>query len=712
LALVVVAVLLLVGTAQWFAYASGEASGAAQESIGSIRSGGPPQQVPVTDKDRADAQELAKKLLALNLSESINATAKSALDGTLGGGRGGRSGGSGGGRGTTTSMVSPYLAPPVSPETMDQLVSVLKAPDSTREQKSHALRKLSVVGTPEIVPVVAALLGDPELSHMARFALEPIPDPSVDRAFRDALGKVQGRPLLGVIGSIGVRRDAQAVGILAGLLRNSDPEVVHAAALALGRIGNAEAAKALESAAAGAPGANLPVLSEGLFRCAESLSSQGQAASAIAIYDQLLKPDAATAVRTAALRGAILARKADGVKLLRQHLQGSDPDMFVAAVQTAQEMTAAGTTQALTDALAALSKDEDKILVIGTLGKRGDVAAVPVLLPLAQAGSSRVRLAAIEALPQLPQAASVPVLVSLMKDPDATIAAAATASLATIPGKEADAAALAMLASSQPNELITGIEMAASRGIRNSVADLLKMAGSHPDAKVRRAALKAAGSIAGADHLPALIELAVNAKSPEDLDSAVSAARSTLANVEDKTGFTQALLKRLGQAQPAQKGALFRLFSINPGPEALGAVQAAVSDPDWQVHVAALQTLADWPDFTAVKPLIDIAANPSTNLTDSVLALKGSARIIRNSYSAPMNERVALCKTAYDSVRRDEERRELISVMGALRSPEMGEKLLEIAAKNQTLRTEAGTAAGQVVTSLYTGRLGGGRGGR
>ncbi len=58
---------------------------------------------------------------------------------------------------------------------------------------------------------LAALLGDEKLAHMARYGLEPIPDPAVDDALRDALGKLKGRPLVGVIGSIGVRRDTKAV---------------------------------------------------------------------------------------------------------------------------------------------------------------------------------------------------------------------------------------------------------------------------------------------------------------------------------------------------------------------------------------------------------------------------------------------------------------------------------------------------------------------
>jgi HEAT repeat protein len=83
------------------------------------------------------------------------------------------------------------------------------------------------IGTKQAVPALAALLADPKLAHYARYGLEPIPDPSVDKALRDALGKIKGRPLVGVINSIGQRKDA---------------EVADAAAAALGRISGTPAA--------------------------------------------------------------------------------------------------------------------------------------------------------------------------------------------------------------------------------------------------------------------------------------------------------------------------------------------------------------------------------------------------------------------------------------------------------------------------------------
>ena len=61
------------------------------------------------------------------------------------------------------------------------------------------------------MPALAALLPDKELSSWARIALEAIPDPAAERCPAESMGKVQGRLLVGVINSIGVRRDAKAV---------------------------------------------------------------------------------------------------------------------------------------------------------------------------------------------------------------------------------------------------------------------------------------------------------------------------------------------------------------------------------------------------------------------------------------------------------------------------------------------------------------------
>ena len=135
--------------------------------------------------------------------------------------------------------------------------AVLKS-SSSEKDKADACLELARIGTKDSVAPLAALLGDEKLAHMARYALEPIPDPAVDDALRDALGKLKGRVLVGVIGSIGVRRDVKAVDLLCKRLKDHDADVAQAAARALGSLGTADAVKALEDALAGAPAANRP----------------------------------------------------------------------------------------------------------------------------------------------------------------------------------------------------------------------------------------------------------------------------------------------------------------------------------------------------------------------------------------------------------------------------------------------------------------------
>ncbi|MGO9469157.1 MAG: HEAT repeat domain-containing protein [Isosphaeraceae bacterium] len=198
-----------------------------------------------------------------------------------------------------------------SSEQETKLIAVLKS-SATQLEKSDACRELARIGTKAAVTPLADLLDDEKLAHMARYGLEPIPDPAVDEALRNAAAKLKGRLLIGVIGSIGVRRDAKAVDLLAGQLKSSDAHVMHAAARALGSIGNAAAAKALESVLADTPAPNRLAVSEGLFRCAEALGARGQRGESLAIYEHLNRADVPQQVREGAAKKVHALRQEEG----------------------------------------------------------------------------------------------------------------------------------------------------------------------------------------------------------------------------------------------------------------------------------------------------------------------------------------------------------------------------------------------------------------
>lgn len=192
------------------------------------------------------------------------------------------------------------------------LVQILKDPAATVFQKGKACMRLAMVGTKDAVPALAALLADPQLSHYARFGLVPIPDPAVDEALRGALRKLKGKLLVGVIDSIGQRRDALAVEPLAKLMYDPDAETAQAAAAALGMIGGPRAAAVLKDGLLKTKGAlRAAVASSGLV-CAEGLMAKGDRQQAFALLDVLSRMDIPKPVRLAAMHSTIAAETALG----------------------------------------------------------------------------------------------------------------------------------------------------------------------------------------------------------------------------------------------------------------------------------------------------------------------------------------------------------------------------------------------------------------
>ncbi|MFI5382252.1 MAG: HEAT repeat domain-containing protein, partial [Tepidisphaerales bacterium] len=419
----------------------------------------------------------------------------------------------------------------------DKLIEVLKS-DAPRDVKADALRQLAIVGTKDAVPVIAPLLLDEQLSHMARYALEPIADASVDAALRDALGKAKGRPLVGVIGSLGIRKDVKAVGALAKFLTDADPDVAQAAARALGRIGTPEAAKAIEGALAGTPVGNQVAFCEGLFRIGDTFAAAGQKDAAIAIFDNVRKLNSPShQVCSAALRGAILARQKDGIALLKESLTGKDPILFAAAAGTSREMPGAEVTQVLCDSLKGSSVDNQTV-IFQTLGRRQDPAALPTVLAAAartsmmpdadaaavaagKAAEKTRRLDAIHCAAEIGDPSAAPALLELMGDADKEVATLAQECYASLPGKAVDDAVLAMFNGSDNGKRLVGLDLIARRRMTACLPAVIKAAGD-ADPAVRGSAIRKLGEMAGPADLPALLDL-LSKSEGGDTDAAAQA---------------------------------------------------------------------------------------------------------------------------------------------------------------------------------------------
>ena len=247
-------------------------------------------------------------------------------------------------------------------EKESDLIGVLKS-ESPSADKAIACKRLAVYGTAEAAPELAKLLSNEQLAAWARIALEAIPGSKVDETLRGATESLQGRLLVGVINSIGVRRDAGAIDKITPKLKDKDVEVASAAAVALGRIGNPTATQTLRQALLTAPAGVKSAVAEGCVLSAEKSLKDGNASLAASIYDDVRKAEVPKQRIVEATRGAILARSKEGLPLLIESLRSSDKALFHCALQTAREVSGSEIDKLLASELASLEPDRAAKLI-------------------------------------------------------------------------------------------------------------------------------------------------------------------------------------------------------------------------------------------------------------------------------------------------------------------------------------------------------------
>lgn len=414
---------------------------------------------------------------------------------------------------------------------------------------------------------------------------------------------------------------------------------------------------------------------------------------AAAIYDKLRAlPNLPHHLHVAALSGAIRSRGTKGVPLMVEAIRTGSPVPAADAIRVSMDLPGAEVTQALVGALAE-ANEEKQILLLQTLGYRGDASAAPALVALAQSGSANRRIAAIQSLVQLRNASSLPVLAALLKDPEPTVAGAALTGLSGWPGQEADATAVALLTGSDTKTRIAAIGAVRQRRITAAVPALLKAAGD-ADAGVAGASFKALGELGGVAELPGMVDALCQTKAVPAAESALSAI---CARQPDATICADQLLPGVAKAQGEPKLALLRVLGTVGGLKALAAVRAAAADSDPSVKETALRALCNWPTADALADLAQIAkANGDTKF--KLLALRGQIRLIPMQTVAEA-QKVSQIQQILPLLERPEEQSLALAALGAIPSAE-SLALIKPYLTVEGLKEEAGVAAVAVAEKI------------
>ena len=536
-----------------------------------------------------------------------------------------------------------------------RFIALLKS-DASLAGKDFVCKQLSVMGSDASVPALSALLVEPKTSEMARFALERIPGQATDRALREALARTSDKSRIGIVNSLGRRRDAASVSALRPLALGPDQAIAAAALFALGEIADPAALQVLADAGGKASGDLKVTAAQADLKAAQHLAASGKQAEALAIYQKLYAAGEPSVIRAGALHGMAVAGGAQSTTTLLEALHGSDARLQAVAIHELAPTSA----RRLAVEMPKLN-ESGQVRVLGMLAERGDTSALPTFTAALQGSSQPVRLAALEGIMRVGNASMVATLAGIAAGDNVAEQAAARASLAGIRGKDVDQAVVDAIAGAEPKVRLELIRAAGQRCTAAASPVLIKMA-RDADSDVRRESLRALHDTASASDVPGLVALVAGPVQPGDRTEAVRSLAAVLRR-SDPSRIQDVIAAYTPASDLETRAALMQVMGQSGNAQALPVLRTALGDQNPEVKRAAILALSDWSDDTPVPDLLASARTTSTP-AHQALALRGVVRLVGlpGSRRTPL-ETVKVLADVLSLAKQADEKRAVLSLL-------------------------------------------------
>lgn len=470
------------------------------------------------------------------------------------------------------------------------LLAVLASAAPLAEREAAVVR-LHRIGSERAVPDLARLLPDPELSHVARHALEAMPFASAGRALVDALPMTVGPVRLGLVSSLASRREIAAVPALASLLRDAaDPEAAEAAAHALGMMPEASAIAALEAMWPENAGSVRTAIVDALLAQAWRLLGAGESREAGRVFRTIHATERDPRVRLAADEGMIRAAGTVGLALVRAGLTGTVEPERAAALRVIEDLPQPGLGALLREVMPQLAPALQRSVLEGWL-RRADPPSPEIVRPLLASPAVETRLAAIRGLGQVGVADDVTVLLSLAAGAEPERRAARLA-LTALRAEGVTDTLRRRTREVDGAEQIEAVRALGERGDRAAAKELLELARSGDDA-LRLAALRSLALVQDPSGVSELVGLVTAAPDEARRGEAARALALTLGRLQPAGGAAAltAVTRAMNDPAPSIRAALVAASGGVAAPEVREILRRAFSDETPAVRSAALNAL-------------------------------------------------------------------------------------------------------------------------
>jgi len=572
------------------------------------------------------------------------------------------------------------------------LIAVLQSPAGI-VQKCNACLRLKTTGTAKSVPVLAALLGDEKISHAACNTLEVMPCPEAGTVLRGALDRTSGLVKAGIINTLGMRHDREAVPLLTKLLADSDIQVVAAAITALGNITGPESIAALNEASSDVSSALQAPLNEALLKCAAESVSSGDKKAAHKIYAKMYEAGTPQQFQVAAYRGLILASdEKKALNLIEKGLKGRDKSSLMASLQMAGELKSERATKVFSILLKELSP-ETQSRFIDVLVQHNEPSVFTALLSAAGSPNPDVRVAALKALGKAGNESAVPSLLASLASHKNIEQEAAREGLIRLRGENTTKAIAENISKVEGPAKLEVIRILGLRNDTSSIPILMKMT-EDSDEALRIISIQSMAMLVNETSMKDLIELLFRTKADSQRREIEKALISACVRSAKKEQCADQIISALKGTDISNTCILLKVCSCLTSPGILNVLREGTKNSEKEVQDAAIRSLSSSQDPEAVTDQLTCASNTS-NQTYRVLLLRGCIKLVDETVKIPADRKIRICKEISNITARSEEKMLVISCLGKINTID-SLTMLETFLSDSTLKTAAATAMLQI----------------
>ncbi len=544
-----------------------------------------------------------------------------------------------------------------------KLMCAKLGPDVPEQARVWLLRQLEYIGRGESVNVVGKCLDDPSelIRETAIRCLANNPAEEASAPLVAKLPSADAKTKVSIANALAFRKAPTAVAALAAELKCETPAVAQAAARALGKIANSDAAVQLSKARGSAKEPLRLWICDAYLLCADALFKSDKKTEAAAIYNDLYDSEKIRSIRMAALKGVVRSAGDAAGENIAKLLTADDRDARDIALAEINDINAKS-LQTLAGSFGKLPP-QAQVLFLGALAARGEKAQASLALTAAKSTNEALQKAGIVALSKLGDASAVPILVetAFSKSKNAGVA---KESLVVLAG--ADDKLIAMLKEEKMPAVRTSlISLLADRGAGAATPLFLQDAVAE-DAALRLAAITALAKLAEPRDLPAMVAVALKAAKGKERDQAENAIVAVAGRIQEPAKRADPIVAAL---TPESKVTLLPLLGKLGGPKALAVAQESLRSDSKEQKSAAVTALTNWPDETVSADLLVLAKEAADGETKNA-AFMGLVRVNSISKDRPAAPRLSSLKQAMELANSDGDKKLVLDALATVKDIE------------------------------------------